>query len=103
MLCRLWGVTETLPCPFGCQPDSPRLTAEQEFALFVYSLAAGGGSLAGWPETFNPERAMDAYRADLNGIRTRFLAGRARARKDLTSLAVLDRRGPGRRPATGAP
>lgn len=87
MLCRLWGTSEELPCPFGCKPTG-RLTAEQEFALFVYSLAIGGGSNLGWPQSFDPERVMDAYRSDLNGVRTRFLTARAAARATVTSRAV---------------
>jgi hypothetical protein len=83
MLCRLWGATETMPCPFGCEPDGPPLTPEQEFALFVYSLAVGGGSRVGWPQVFDPERVMDAYRADAGGVRSRFLAGRAAARENI--------------------
>lgn len=23
MICRLWGVDETMPCPFGCKPERP--------------------------------------------------------------------------------
>lgn len=103
MLCRLWGTTEELPCPYGCQPDRPRLTAEQEFALFVYSLAVGGGSRLGWPQTFDPEMVMDAYRTDRNGVRTRFLAARARAREDLTSRAVQGQPTQGHGSATSDP
>jgi hypothetical protein len=99
MLCRLWGVTVELPCPFGCKPDRPPLTAEQEFALFVYSLAVGGGSRVGWPQTFDPEKVMDAWRADAGGVRTRFLAGRAAAR-ETTSHEAQGQSGPGHHPAT---
>lgn len=99
MLCRLWGATETLPCPYGCETDQPPLTDEQEFALFVYSLAIGGGARVGWPETFDPERVMAAYRADAGQVRTRFLAGRQAAR-EATSLAAQDQRAPVPRPAT---
>jgi hypothetical protein len=29
VICRLWGVTETLPCPWGCQPQPRYLTHEE--------------------------------------------------------------------------
>lgn len=102
MLCRLWGATEELPCPYGCQPDRPPLTAEQEFALFVYSLAVGGGSRVGWPQVFDPERVMGAYRADAGGVRSRFLASRAAARAT-TSHEAQDQTTPGPDSATSAP
>ena len=102
MLCRLWGATEELPCPYGCKTDRPPLTAKQEFALFVYSLAVGGGSRVGWPQVFDPERAMDAYRADAGGVRSRFLAGRAAAR-DTTSRVARDQPTPGPGSATSDP
>ena len=100
MLCRLWGTTETMPCPYGCTTDRPPLTPEQEFALFVYSLAVGGGERVGWPQTFDPELVMDAWRADAGGVRSRFLAGRAAAREATTSRAAQDRSGPGHHRAT---
>jgi hypothetical protein len=28
LICRLWGLTETMPCPFGCQPE--RVISQQE-------------------------------------------------------------------------
>ena len=96
MLCRLWGTSEELPCPFGCKPAGPRLSAEQEFALFVYSLAVGGGTNLGWPQSFDPEAVMDAYRADANGVRSRFLAARARARADIAARAVTSHAARGR-------
>lgn len=29
MLCRLWGIVETLPCPWGCKPE-PRYLSHRE-------------------------------------------------------------------------
>lgn len=28
LICRLWGLTETMPCPYGCQPE--RVISRQE-------------------------------------------------------------------------
>jgi hypothetical protein len=43
LICRLWGVTDTLPCPFGCRPKDGRamLTDEQayEYMARVYDIA----------------------------------------------------------------
>lgn len=36
LICRLWGVVETMPCPFGCRPE--RWLSEQE-ALELAALA----------------------------------------------------------------
>lgn len=32
LICRLWGVVETMPCPYGCEPER-MLTQEQAAAL----------------------------------------------------------------------
>ncbi len=32
LICRLWGATEAMPCPFGCEPDRV-LTDEESSAL----------------------------------------------------------------------
>lgn len=34
LICRIWGATEKLPCPFGCEPVR-MLTQEETMALFV--------------------------------------------------------------------
>lgn len=45
MLCRLWGVVETMRCPWGCEP-SRWLTAEQgyEFLERVENIEKGIGA-----------------------------------------------------------
>lgn len=56
-ICRLWGVTELLPCNFGCRPTPRWLTAAESFTLMarVWDLdgdrvrAAGLYSLAASP------------------------------------------------------
>ena len=48
LICRLWGVVETMPCPFGCQPER-WLTAEDADALVAAVIALAGGQLvSGW-------------------------------------------------------
>lgn len=36
VICRLWGATEKMPCPFGCQPD--RMLKEDESYEIIASL-----------------------------------------------------------------
>ncbi len=46
LVCRLWGTTEGMPCPHGCQPER-WLTDDQSFELVIRSLAIGGTAAAG--------------------------------------------------------
>ena len=63
MACRLWGVTEDMPCPYGCQPE--RWLPEGEgFELAMLAIAAGGGLTPA-----NAERMIGDYRADRGGVR----------------------------------
>jgi hypothetical protein len=41
-ICRLWGATESMPCPHGCGPAVP-LTQEQSHGLLRESAELGGG------------------------------------------------------------
>jgi len=41
-ICRLWGATESMPCPHGCRPDVP-LTQEESHELLRLAARAGGG------------------------------------------------------------
>lgn len=41
-ICRLWGATESMPCPHGCAPDQP-LTREESHELLRLAAEAGGG------------------------------------------------------------
>lgn len=40
MICRLWGVVETMPCPHGCRPERT-LTHEEGAALLRASTETG--------------------------------------------------------------
>jgi hypothetical protein len=55
MICRLWGSTETMRCPFGCRP-SRELTEAEGYALLERSRQVGGTEDA---------PAIDAYLAEL--------------------------------------
>lgn len=44
MICRLWGMTENMPCPYGCVPDGGRLSVEEGYAFLVEAFEIGG-----WP------------------------------------------------------
>jgi hypothetical protein len=48
LICRLWGVVETMPCPHGCEPER-WLSAAEADALIDEVIALAGGHLAsGW-------------------------------------------------------
>lgn len=42
MICRLWGASEDLKCPYGCVPEGGWLTADEGMALLVEALVIGG-------------------------------------------------------------
>lgn len=64
MACRLWGVTEDMPCPYGCQPE--RWLSEGEgFELTMRALAAGGSTVS----PGDAERMIGDYRAGRGGVR----------------------------------
>jgi hypothetical protein len=44
MNCRLWGVTEDMPCPYGCVPEGGRLSVGDGYAFLAEAFA-----IAGWP------------------------------------------------------
>ena len=36
MICRLWGATERMPCPFGCTPELGMLTEDEARGLLPH-------------------------------------------------------------------
>lgn len=42
MICRVWGVAESLPCEYGCQPDPGYLSDDATFMLLAKALLIGG-------------------------------------------------------------
>ena len=49
-ICRLWGATESMPCPHGCTPAHP-LTERDSHELLRQAGEAGGGMA---PRFFSP-------------------------------------------------
>jgi Fe-S-cluster containining protein len=45
MICRLWGLVESMPCPHGCKPDF-YLTHEEGHAFLRRARAVGAGDAA---------------------------------------------------------
>ncbi len=43
LICRLWGIAEEMPCPFGCKPQRV-ITREEGFELLAKARAIGGES-----------------------------------------------------------
>lgn len=41
-ICRLWGATRSMPCPFGCTPENA-LTQSESHRLLRLAAEAGGG------------------------------------------------------------
>lgn len=46
-ICRLWGATQSMPCPHGCTP-AEALTQEESYALLRQAAEAGGGMPPGF-------------------------------------------------------
>jgi hypothetical protein len=41
-ICRLWGATESMPCPHGCTPEDA-LSQPESHELLVLAASVGGG------------------------------------------------------------
>lgn len=50
MICRLWGVTETMKCPHGCVPEGGHMPDDEGHLLIAESLRIGGSNLVQTPE-----------------------------------------------------
>jgi len=44
MICRLWGIVERMPCPWGCKPEPGYLTTRESFTLMARAEIIGAGS-----------------------------------------------------------
>jgi hypothetical protein len=42
LICRLWGVVETMRCPYGCKPEPRYLTSEEGARLLIEADQIGG-------------------------------------------------------------
>lgn len=41
LICRLWGITRSMPCPYGCKPD--RVVEDDEAMLMLHEADRIGG------------------------------------------------------------
>jgi hypothetical protein len=41
-LCRLWGVIESMACPYGCKPEGGYLSDDEGYQLLAEAMRAGG-------------------------------------------------------------
>jgi len=48
MICRLWGLAESMRCPNGCKPTR-ELTDAETYAFLLQTFKLGGGSASGQP------------------------------------------------------
>lgn len=78
LICRLWGVTESMPCPHGCKIDGEPLTDDEAFDLIGRSMGL---------DTDERSR-MDAILQDpeLGPLFRRFFAGDRSVEPDITRI-----------------
>lgn len=46
LICRLWGVAESMPCTYGCKPNPGYVRDEDAMQAIAYSVEVGGGEAA---------------------------------------------------------
>jgi hypothetical protein len=56
-ICRLWGATESMPCPHGCTPPNA-LTQAESHELLLLAADAGGGMV----DSFGAKRRRRRWR-----------------------------------------
>lgn len=49
MICRLWGMTEDMPCPYGCVPEGGHLSVGDGYVFLAEAF-----DIAGWPPGWEP-------------------------------------------------
>lgn len=76
LICRLWGVLESLPCPYGCKPEPGYLTREEGFSLVAEADLIGGEPRGRERVLLAQLRAFQAMEAE-ERIRLSRLANRA--------------------------
>lgn len=79
LICRLWGLTRSMPCPYGCKPER---VVEDEEAMILIGEADRIGGL--------PARRQDEIEAALREQRAALetAEGRQRVRGIMRSMAV---------------
>lgn len=60
LMCRLWGIEESMRCPYGCVPEGGWMS-ETEATWFWYRAYA----IAGWPEEKQPRLSPRQVRTEL--------------------------------------
>jgi Fe-S-cluster containining protein len=63
LICRLWGVTENMRCPWGCQPHPRHLTAVEANQLMTEAMLIGGHPAIGTHTAAEVEQANAAIAA----------------------------------------
>lgn len=63
MVCRLWGVTESLACPYGCATPEGTLTDSQGWRLLAAAMQVGGD--ASIPDMDKVSGAFEKHREQL--------------------------------------
>ena len=85
MICRLWGVAESMPCPNGCKPTRELSDAETyTFLLTTYKL--GGGAASGQPTVDIDGFLEDLKDPELGPLIGRMIRGDRSAEPEIIEL-----------------
>jgi Fe-S-cluster containining protein len=97
LICRLWGTTETMRCPFGCEP-SRELTEAEGYEFIDRSREIGGSEGSSAVRELIAELARDPA---MQPVLRRYMQGDPSVEPEL--LAEMRRRAgtPGKRPTKG--
>lgn len=87
LICRMWGVTESMPCTYGCAATPGLLPDLEAMQLIHESLARGGSDL---PVSSGSAATLRALMADpdCGPLMKRFLAGDRAALPEVEAIAV---------------
>lgn len=88
MICRLWGVSASMPCPHGCRPVGELLDDGTTVLLLLEAFEAGG---SGWSELLPVMREMVGDPA-LHPALGRLLRGDPGAQAEITAAVLAWRR-----------
>lgn len=87
LLCRLWGVVETMPCNYGCRPPGGLLSARVAYTMIAEAYEIGGDDrmAAYYRQILRvPDAHLEAMKPILKGLTSGFMthaeAERRRAR-----------------------
>ncbi|MFC9505492.1 hypothetical protein [Streptomyces sp. NPDC057002] len=65
MICRIWGVFESMACPWGCRPTEGLLDDVEAMRLMNLALWYGGSAMGIEPSRWEKMAAMPGYREAL--------------------------------------